>query len=55
MSTHFHWIILIDNKKGTISDIMRDIMEKLKLNNELDILRLLKEEGKLYKNHKRKF
>ncbi len=25
MPSHFHWIVLIDNKYGTISDIMRDI------------------------------
>jgi REP element-mobilizing transposase RayT len=25
MPSHFHWIVLVDNKYGTISDIMRDI------------------------------
>lgn len=25
MPTHFHWIVIVDNEKGTISDIMRDI------------------------------
>ena len=25
MPTHFHWIIIVDSKSGTVSDIMRDI------------------------------
>ena len=25
MPTHFHWIIMVNSKLGTISDIMRDI------------------------------
>jgi len=63
MPTHFHWIVMVDKEKGTISDVMRDIkkysawdiMEMLEKNNEVKILDIFKEEGKHHKNHKRKF
>ena len=63
MPSHWHWIVMIDNKKGTVSDIMRDIkkysawdiMEELEKNNETKLLNIFRNEGLLYKNHKRKF
>ena len=63
MPTHCHWIVMIDKKEGTISDIMRDIkkysawdiMEQCVKDNKSELIKIFKTEGELLKNHKRKF
>ena len=62
MPTHFHWIIMVNTKYRTVSDIMRDIkkysawdiMEALEKKNS-GVMKIFKDEGGRYKNHKRKF
>lgn len=63
MPSHFHWVIEIQPKLGSISDIMRDIkkysawdiMEALEQNKETDLLRLFAANAKGLQNQKRKF
>ena len=63
MPSHFHWIVILDKSKGTISDIMRDIkkfsawdiMEHLEKDNKTEMLNLFLAEGMKHENHKRKF
>ena len=63
MPSHFHWIVEVDKKHGTISDIMRDIkkysawdiMEQLEKEHKNSEVNTFKNEGEKYKNHKRKF
>lgn len=63
MPTHFHWIVEVNPKYGTISSIMRDIkkfcawdiMEQLKKNQRDDLLGIFIREAKSYRFHKRKF
>jgi REP-associated tyrosine transposase len=62
MTSHFHWIVEVNPKYGTISDIMRDIkkysawdiMEQLEINNS-PLMKTFISEAKKYPNHKRKF
>jgi len=62
MPSHFHWIVITDRKKGTISDIMRDIkkysawdiMDHLEKDNNYKLLNVFENEGRFHKNHKRK-
>jgi REP element-mobilizing transposase RayT len=62
MPSHFHWIIEVDIKFGTISDIMRDIkkysawdiMEKIEEENP-DLMSVFQEEAHKFPGHKRKF
>ena len=60
MPSHFHWIVIVNKKYGTISDIMRDI----KKYSAWDIMEYLQTRHKIYPfieaakgftNHKRKF
>jgi len=61
MPSHFHWIVEIERKYGTISDIMRDIkkysawdiMEEIERTEE-SLLNVFKESAIGFKNHKRK-
>jgi REP element-mobilizing transposase RayT len=62
MPSHFHWIIEVNPKLGTVSDIMRDIkkysawdiMEAIE-KNDSKLMNIFFNEGKNYPNHKRKF
>ncbi len=62
MPSHFHWILEINNKSGTISDIMRDIkkysawdiMEKIE-KEDPELMSIFRTEASKYPNHKRKF
>ncbi len=62
MPSHFHWIVLVNNKFGTISDIMRDlkkfsawdIMDYLSKNNS-EIDSEFKKASNGYNDQKRKF
>jgi REP element-mobilizing transposase RayT len=62
MPSHFHWIIEVDYKFGTISDIMRDtkkysawdIMEEIEKNDK-SLMNVFIEAGKKFPKHKRKF
>ena len=62
MPSHFHWIIEVDGRYGTISDIMRDlkkfsawdIMEEIEQNN-VNLMNVFKYAAVGYKKHKRKF
>lgn len=62
MPTHFHWIIEVNPKLGTVSDIMRDIkkfsawdiMEAIE-KYDPDKINIFHDEAKNYPNHKRKF
>lgn len=63
MPSHFHWMVEVNPKFGTISAIMRDIkkfsawdiMERLKINQRDDILSIFIREAQNYRFHKRKF
>ncbi len=63
MPSHFHWIVRIQQKKGTISDVMRDIkkhsawdmMEALQKENRPDLLRLFELNAQSYPDQHRKF
>ena len=63
MPSHFHWIVDVDPKRGTISDIMRDvkkfsawdIMDAVGQNNEPRLLRLFHVEAKKVPGQRRKF
>ena len=63
MPSHFHWIVEINPKKGTISDVMRDIkkhsawdiMDLLKTRNKKDVLKIFEINAKDYKDRNRKF
>ena len=54
MPSHFHWIVEINPKKGTISDVMRDIkkhsawdiMDLLKTRNKKDVLKIFEVNAK---------
>ena len=62
MPSHFHWIVEVDPKKGTISDIMRDIkkysawdlLEALRTDGRTDLMQLFRQKGKTFPNHKHK-
>ncbi len=62
MPSHFHWILEVDNKLGTISDIMRDIkkysawdiMEKIE-KDDPDLMSVFQAEAFKFAGHKRKF
>ncbi|HMN24095.1 MAG TPA: transposase [Ignavibacteriaceae bacterium] len=62
MPSHFHWIIIVNSKYGTISDIMRDIkkysawdiMEEVEKNDE-NLTTIFKNASKGFQNQKRKF
>jgi len=62
MPSHFHWIVEVDKRYGTISDIMRDIkkfsawdiMEEIERNDE-NLMNVFIEAGKKYPKQKRKF
>ena len=59
MPTHFHWLIMVNPKYGTVSDIMRDIkkysawdiMEILEKKNS-GLMKIFNVEGSKYKNQK---
>ncbi len=62
MPTHFHWIIMVNPKFGTVSDIMRDIkkysawdiMEKIE-KEDPDLMSVFYGEAVKFPGHKRKF
>lgn len=62
MPSHFHWIVKVDTKYGTISDIMRDIkkysawdiMEEIEKNNK-ELMPIFKDAAIPFRNNKRKF
>jgi REP element-mobilizing transposase RayT len=60
MPSHFHWIIIVDNNYGTISDIMRDI-KKYSAWHIMEYLKndpcksVFKEASRGYIDQKRKF
>lgn len=62
MPTHFHWIVLTDNKKGTISDNIRDvkkysaweILDILANKEKQELLEHFIEGAKDFPTHKRK-
>lgn len=62
MPSHFHWIVEINKRYGTISDIMRDIkkysawdiLDEIEKNDE-SLMKIFIEARKEYPNHKRKF
>lgn len=62
MPSHFHWIVEVNPKFGTISDIMRDIkkysawdiMEAVE-KNDSSLAEVFRQEGVNYPKHKRKF
>lgn len=61
MPSHFHWIVIIDRKYGTISDIMRDIkkysawdvMEEIEKTDK-NLIEIFREAAKDFNKHKRK-
>ena len=63
MPSHFHWIVQVDQTKGTISDIMRDIkkysawdiMEIIENMKREDLIKLFSKYAIEYKDRKRKF
>ncbi|MFH0991410.1 MAG: transposase [bacterium] len=63
MPSHFHWIIVPDLMRGSISDIMRDIkkdtawrvFEQLENDGHSELLRLFEFEGKNVRGQDRKF
>ena len=63
MPSHFHWIIQLDLKNGSISDIMRDIkkytawdvLEELEIDNRIELLNLFELEARGHKQQQRKF
>jgi putative transposase len=63
MPSHFHWIVEVNPKLGTISEIMRDIMkfsawdvmEVLSFDGRSDMLQLFTEAAHLFPKHRRKF
>jgi len=63
MPSHFHWIVLVNPKTGTISDIMRDIkkysawdiMEALGQRGRSDLLTRFENAGRGRADRKRKF
>ncbi len=62
MPTHFHWIIIVNPKFGTISDIMRDIKKysawdimEIAEKEDKDLMRIFYNEGLKFPKHKRKF
>ena len=62
MPSHFHLIVEVDPRKGTISDIMRDIkkysawdlLEALQNDGRTDLTQLFRDRGKAFPNHKHK-
>jgi len=62
MPSPFHWILEVDTKYGTVSDIMRDIkkysawdiMEKIEKENP-ELMNIFFREAVKYSGHKRKF
>lgn len=62
MPSHLHWIIIVDKKYGTISDIMRDIkkysawdiMDEIEKNDKV-LMNIFREAAKNHPKHKRKF
>ncbi len=63
MPSHFHWIVQVDQTKGTISDIMRDIkkysawdiMEIVNNMNKKDFIETFERNAVGYRDRKRKF
>ncbi len=63
MPSHFHWIIQLDLKNGSISDIMRDIkkytawdvLQELEKDNRIELLNLFELEAQGRKQQQRKF
>ncbi|MFH0990843.1 MAG: transposase [bacterium] len=63
MPSHFHWIVEVDHRYGTISGIMRDlkkysawdIMEAVENEQRLDLLEQFRNAAAGYKNQHRKF
>jgi REP-associated tyrosine transposase len=62
MPSHFHWIVEVDPKKGTISDIMRDIkkysawdlLEELENDGRGDLISTFTDSARGFPNHKHK-
>lgn len=63
MPTHFHWIVEVQPKIGTISDVMRDLkkfsawdlMEALENNGKMNFVRLFRGAARETRDQKRKF
>ncbi len=63
MPSHFHWIVEVSPKHGTISDIMRDIkkyaawdiMNALEADGRHDLIKLFEDSARTFPNHRRKF
>ena len=63
MPSHFHWILEVENKNGSVSDIMRDIkkysawdiMEILEKMNNFSLISVFEKYAANYKDRKRKF
>ncbi|MCZ6776131.1 MAG: hypothetical protein O7D34_06720 [Ignavibacteria bacterium] len=63
LPSHFHWIIQLDLKTGSISDIMRDIkkytawdvLQELEKDNRIELLNLFELEAQGRKQQQRKF
>jgi REP element-mobilizing transposase RayT len=62
MPSHFHWIVIVNPKYGTISDIMRDIkkftawkiFDYLTVRNDTKILEIFEESAKELQNQSKK-
>ena len=62
MPSHFHWIVEVNNKYGTISDIMRDIkkftawqiFDKIKETQQTELEKIFKREARGIINQERK-
>jgi REP element-mobilizing transposase RayT len=63
MPSHFHWVVEVEPKNGTVSDIMRDIkkysawdiMEELEKQRREDVLDVFRDEAEGYPDRRRKF
>jgi len=62
MPSHFHWIVEVDSKRGTISDIMRDIkkysawdlLEAFEKDCRADLISTFTDSAHGFRNHKHK-
>ena len=62
MPSHFHWIVVVRPKIGTISDVMRDIkkysawdlMDEIEQDNP-ELMKIFYEEASGFRKNKRKF